>query len=96
MGDCKQTIDGLLCRGETRKNIYPNSGSGAHYPRGSKSPQSLLPCLFVVLPHVGCGGFEGAKTPIPALKNGGGVGCVGCGGGLEKGVTVLLRGREIL
>ena len=68
-----------------------------YYPRGSKSPQSLLFDLFAVaLPHAGCDGLEGANTPIPALKNGGGVGCDGCIGGLENEGIGLLGGREIL
>ena len=79
------------------QNVYPNDGSVTHYPRGSKSPQSLLFGFFVVVPpHVGCGGFEGANTPIPALKNGGGVGCDGCSGRLENEGMGLLGGRDIL
>ena len=91
MVDCKQIvkINGL--------SIHPNGGSIMHHPRGSKSPQSVLFCLFVVvLPHVGCGGFEGANTPIPALKNDGGAGCDGCSGGVEKEGIGLLGERERL
>jgi len=77
--------------------MYPSGGSVIYHPRGSKSPQSLVFGLFVVaLPHVGCGGFEGANTPIPALKNGGGVGCDGCSGGVENEGMGLLGGRDIL
>lgn len=78
-------------------SVYRNDGSGIHHPRGSKSPQSLLFDFFVVvLPHVGCGGFEGANTPIPELKNGGEVGCDGCNGGVENEGIGLFVGRDIL
>lgn len=93
MVGCKRTTNELLYRDETRKSIYPNNRSSILYPRGSKSPQSLLLGLFAILPHVGCGGFEGDNTPIPALKNGGGV-C--CSGGLEKAEMGLLWGRDTL
>ena len=79
--------------GQRSQSIYPDNRSGIHHPRGSKSPQSLLFGLFVVvLPHVGCGGFEGASKLIPALKNGGGAGCDGCSGRLENEGIGLLGG----
>ena len=49
-----------------------------------------------MLPHEGGGGFEGANTPIPALKNGGGAGCEGCSGGVENEGMGLLGGMDIL
>jgi len=78
-------------------SVYRNGETGTHHPRGSKSPQSsLFGLLAIVLPHVGCGGFEGANTPMPALKNGGGAGCDGCNGGVENEGIGLLGGRDIL
>ena len=78
-----------------KRIIFPNNGIGIHYPSGSRSPQSLLLGLFaIVLPHAGCGGFEGDNTPIPALKNGGGAGC--CSGGLENEDAGLFGARDIL
>ena len=79
------------------QSVCSDCESGINHPRGSKSPQSSLFDLFVVVPpHEGCGGFEGANTPIPALKNGGGAGCDGCSGGVENEGIGLLGGSDIL
>jgi hypothetical protein len=64
---------------------------------GSKSAQSSFEDLFVELPHVGCIGLEGAITPVPPLKNGGGevVGADGTRGKDDMGVGLIV-GRDIL
>jgi len=77
--------------------LVSNDRNAIHHPRGSKSPQSLLFGLFAAaLPHEGCGGFEGANKPMPALKNGGGTGCDGCSGGVENEGIGLFWVREML
>jgi len=66
---------------------------------GSKSAQSSFEDAFVDFPHVGCWGLEGAKTPVPALKKGGGdmIGGEGAKGKGDVGVGAgFIVGKDIL